>query len=275
MLTKGKPTTWVIDFQRMGLVDVQQYTEPFQHLLKNVLPHIQELANAEKANTGRETGQDHNWLRTWWQHFRCRSEMLEAIGENGRYIACLELTKRPIFCFVSTSIRPDKTIEAFSFADDYSFGVLQSSPHWRWFVAKCSKFKSDFRYTPESVFDTFPWPQSPSMNDVEAIADAAREVRRIRSEALKKVKGSLRALYRVLELPGKHDLNDAHATLDAAVIKAYGFCAKDDRLKQLLDLNIEVAARIVRGEAVIAPGIPPDFPNPKSLITDDCIRPAD
>jgi hypothetical protein len=27
-------------------------------------------------------------------------------------------------------------------------------------------------------------------------------------------------------------------------------------------------------EPVTAPGIPPEFPNPKSLVTTDCIRPA-
>jgi len=36
-----------------------------------------------------------------------------------------------------------------------------------------------------------------------------------------------------------------------------------------------VAERIERGEPATAPGIPPDFPHPKSLLTDDCIRPAD
>jgi hypothetical protein len=44
--------------------------------------------------------------------------------------------------------------------------------------------------------------------------------------------------------------------------------------RQLLDLNFEVAARIHRGEAVTAPGVPPDFSDPESLITDDCIRPT-
>jgi hypothetical protein len=44
-------------------------------------------------------------------------------------------------------------------------------------------------------------------------------------------------------------------------------------LKQLLDLNLSVAERIERGESVTAPGIPPDYPKPKELITDDCIRP--
>jgi hypothetical protein len=44
-------------------------------------------------------------------------------------------------------------------------------------------------------------------------------------------------------------------TCYTAVIKAYGFFAKKDLLKQLLDLNLDVAARIERGEEVIACGV--------------------
>jgi hypothetical protein len=43
-------------------------------------------------------------------------------------------------------------------------------------------------------------------------------------------------------------------------------------LKQLLDLNEEIATRIERGEVVTPPGIPPGFKNPETLITDDCIE---
>jgi hypothetical protein len=76
------------------------------------------------------------------------------------------------------------------------------------------------------------------------------------------------------ELTGRNPLKEAYAALDAAVLAAYGFSPRNDLLKQLLDLNLDVAARNDCGEAVTAPGIPHDFPNPKSLITDDCIRPA-
>lgn len=96
----------------------------------------------------------------------------------------------------------------------------------------------------------------------------------MRDDALTKIKGGLRAVYRTLELPGKNALKDAHAALDAAVLDAYGFTAKDDLLQQILDLNLAVADRIDRGEAVIAPGVPPDYRNPASLVTDDCIRPT-
>jgi hypothetical protein len=89
---------------------------------------------------------------------------------------------------------------------------------------------------------------------------------------LTRIKGGLRAVYRTLELPGKHPLKDAHAALDAAVLAAYGFSAKDDLLAQLLALNLSVAARERAGEPVTAPGIPPGHPDPSRLVTDDCIR---
>jgi hypothetical protein len=39
-------------------------------------------------------------------------------------------------------------------------------------------------------------------------------------------------------------------------------------------LNLEVAARIERGEPVAAPGIPPGHPHPETLMTEDCLRPV-
>ena len=273
MLTHGTPQRWVVDFQKMGLLDAKRYDAPFRHVETNVLPHIQGLATKERDNTGKETGQDQQWLKTWWQHFRCRKELVDAIAKLPRYLACCEVTKRPIFCFLASDIRPDHTLETFVLADDYSFAILQSSTHWLWFITKCSKLKSDFRYTPEFVFDTFPWPQSPGPTQVQALAEAGRQVRRVRAEASGKIKGGLRALYRTLELPGANPLKDAHAALDAAVLAAYGFSAKKDLLAQLLELNLEVAGKIERGEPVTAPGAPKTYPDAKKLVTEDCIKP--
>jgi hypothetical protein len=103
---------------------------------------------------------------------------------------------------------------------------------------------------------------------------AARELRRVRAGALPKIKGGLRALYRTLELPGANPLKDAHAALDAAVLAAYGFSPKKDLLAQLLALNLEVAARIERGDPVTAPGVPINYPDPAELVTQDCIAPG-
>jgi len=306
MLTAMEPRRWVIDFQKRDMLEASRYRAPFKHVQERVLPHVAALGDLERKKTGRETGQDQQWLRFWWQHFRCRRELIDAVSQLPRYLACCEVTKRPIFCFLAPDIRPDHTLEAFLLPDDYSFGILQSGLHWLWFTTKCSKLKSDFRYTPESVFDTFPWPQfglgvpasagqgaaqltgsstSPRLPPeggtltqrdiarVTAVAAAGQELRHVRAKALANLKGGLRALYRTLELPGQNPLKDAHAALDAAVLDAYGFDSQADPLSQLLELNLQVASRIGRGEPVIAPGVPPGYPQPERLVTTDCLQP--
>jgi hypothetical protein len=111
------------------------------------------------------------------------------------------------------------------------------------------------------------------VKQIDTVVAAARELRRVRAEVLPKIKGGLRALYRTLELPGANPLKDAHAALDTAVLTAYGFNPKRDLLAQLLALNQAVAAKIESGEPVTAPGVPKNYPDPKKLVTEDCIKP--
>jgi hypothetical protein len=118
-----------------------------------------------------------------------------------------------------------------------------------------------------------PLPRFLRSKQVEAVAAAAVEVRRVRAEALKVTTGGLRAVYRTLELPGKHPLKDAHAALDAAVLAAYGFDPKQDLLAQLLALNLAVAEREKGGLPVTPPGVPASYGDAEKLVTEDCIRP--
>ena len=125
----------------------------------------------------------------------------------------------------------------------------------------------------ESVFDTFPWPQSPTAAQVDAVAAAGREIRRIRTAALHHARGGLRALYRTLELPGRNELQTAHAALDAATLAAYHFDPHADLLAQLLKLNLNVAIQLDAGQPATPPGVPPDYPDPQRLVSGDCIAP--
>ena len=72
------------------------------------------------------------------------------------------MTKRPIFEFIAAEVRPSDVVMAFPMADDYSFGILQSDLHWLWFTARCSTLEERPRYTSDTVFDSFPWPQAPT-----------------------------------------------------------------------------------------------------------------
>jgi len=266
---KGAPTRFLIDFREMSILDAGCYKGAFDQVKERVLPKVQKKAEREHASENAHSAQ----LKRWWLLWRPRTEFVTAISSLSRYMVCSRVTKRPIFVFVDSHIRPGDSLQAFAFPDDYSFGILQSNIHWLWFITKCSKLKSDFRYTPPTVFDTFPWPQHPNNAEIEAVAKAAEAVRHLRAEALQKTKGGLRAIYRLLELPGANPLKDTHSALDEAVLKAYGFSAKHDLLAQLLELNYSVAKRIQANEEVVGPGVPPSYPKPEMLVTEDCVRP--
>ncbi len=175
-------------------------------------------------------------------------------------------------CSSHRKVRPSNLIQSSDSLMTITFGILQSHAHWLWFVTKCGKLKSDFRYSAESVYDTFPWPQSPSVAQIDAVADAGRRVRSIRVDALSKIEGGLRAVYRLLELPGKNPLKHAQATLDAAVLAAYGFSPKKDLLAQPAGAQLGSRPGRRGWRTGDRPGIPLGDPDPARLVTEDCIR---
>lgn len=272
MLVEGTPQRWVIDFQKRDLFEAQRYAAPFAHVQTYVLPHVEKLAAKEREKTSKVTGQNQAWLRTWWRLFRPRKELIDRIQQLSRYMVCSEVTKRPIFSFVHPAIRPDHTLEVFIFEDDYSFGIIQSELHWVWFRAKCSKLTGRFRYTPETVFDTFPWPQEPTHAHANAVAEAAVALRALRREKTQMLNCSLRDLYRTLDKPGNNPLRDAHARLDACVRAAYGMSDDADPLAFLLELNHACADKEKTGEKITPPGLPVVAQDYAFFRTVDCIE---
>lgn len=275
------PQRYVIDFGTRDLLEAQGYGELFKIVERTVLSsrevraENERLRNVEAISDSADAHvtKDHaSALAKWWQLFRRRGEMLDEIAKLQRYIVCGQVTKRPIFEFISPAIHPNAALIVFPFEDDYSFGVLQSDAHWQWFVARCSTLKGDFRYTSNTVFDTFPWPQAPSKAQVHAVADAAVAVRELRSAQRRKHGLSLRELYRSIEKPGTHPLGIAHAELDAAVRTAYGMKAREDVLQFLLELNRECADIEAKGASIRGPGLPSTFRNRDHLVTDDRIQ---
>lgn len=262
---------YVLDFEALDQLEAAKYTGAFEWVKSRVLADRMKKAEKGKDKDGNLRPHHKAFLARWWQLSFGRPEMLSVITKLPRYLACSYVTKRPIFVFVSSEVRPSNLIQVFGFADDYSFGVLQSNAHWLWFVTKCGKLTERFRYSAESVFDTFPWPQSPAAKDVNEVVAAARHLRDVRARALAGMKGGLRALYRTMDLPGQNPLRDAQNALDAAVLAAYGFSARRDVLQQLLELNGQVAAAIARGSKVTPPGVPPNYAKAAALVSKDCL----
>ncbi|HYN61004.1 MAG TPA: DNA methyltransferase, partial [Rubrivivax sp.] len=97
------------------------------------------------------------------------------------------------------------------------FGVLQSAAHMAWTKTVGGRLKSDYQYSATMVYNTFPWPESPTDKQREAIEAAAEAVLDTRTH----FPGSTLAdLYDPLTMPPA--LLKAHQQLDAAVDAAYG-----------------------------------------------------
>ncbi|WP_454624090.1 DNA methyltransferase [Bradyrhizobium cenepequi] len=261
----GKPSRYVIDFGKRSILEAQERKYLFSRVEKRVLPDRQKAAAKEKAeneeaskdNPDAKIAKDHaSALEKWWLLFRMRGKMLKAIGKLTRYIACGRVTKRPIFEFIDPTIHPNDSMAVFPLADDYSFGILQSSLHWQWFTERCSTMKADWRYTSNTVFDSFPWPQEPNMKSVVAVSEASTALRSLRSQLLTRHNMCLRDLYRTIEKPGAHPMKDAQANLDDAVRAAYGIQHGKDAIQFLFDLNQELAQFEGKNRPVQGPGLP-------------------
>ena len=276
-----RPKRYAIDFYPLDVFAAARYKAALARVRERVLPDREakrdaEVAKNEKAlaaNPKARVNRHHqNFYATWWQFSYPRGEMLDALDGLPRYVVCVRVTRRPIFAVVSTEVRPNDALVVFPFADDYTFGVLQSDAHWQWFTARCSTLKGDYRYTSSTVFDSFPWPQGPTRAQAEAVAGAGRALRAVRRRVMAEHGLTLRALYQMLDgLPGANPLADAHAALDAAVRAAYGMPAAADPLAFLLALNLRLATVEAEGGAVVGPGPPPSVPDPAALVSADAV----
>lgn len=98
----------------------------------------------------------------------------------------------------------------------YLFGVLTSSMHMAWLRVVGGRLKSDYRYSGSMVYNTFPWPETPTVKQktaVEAAAQAVLDARKWFPDC------SLADLYDPLSMPPV--LLKAHAQLDRAVDLCY------------------------------------------------------
>ncbi len=240
----------------------------FDYLKKHVYTLVR-----ERAESGKETDDYKTWLKTWWRAQKPRLEFFARVEQKHRVIVCSSPQARPVFVFLSSRFVPVDTLYVFAYADDYSFGIIQSSFHWRWTKAKGGRVRADYRYTSE-VWRTFSWPQDPTDKQVAAVAAAGRLLRGVRDTLMAENEWSLRQLYQAAEVEGPHPLKDAQAALDAGVGDAFGIPVDQDPLEFLLELNQLVVEDEELGRKVRGPGLP-DHLDPKDprFTSSDCIEP--
>lgn len=114
----------------------------------------------------------------------------------------------------------------------YDFGILESRMHMTWMRTVCGRLKSDYRYSRDLCYNTFPWPEAKETQRevIEVLAQKVLDARDLYPEL------TLADLYDPDKMP--QELKEAHEHLDRAVDQLYrakAFENDEERLQMLFE----------------------------------------
>jgi hypothetical protein len=235
------PSRWVVD---LGFRSLEECERDF--------PEAVEIARA-RVKPHRDTVRRPVYREKWWRFAEPIKEMRERLDGLPRYIAAPAQGKRILYAWQDPWTCPSNLTIVFAFDDEYSMGILCSAAHRAWTVARCSTLRLDLRYTPTTVFMSFPWPERTPESE-QAVGAAATALISHRDELCIEREIGLTTLYNQLEEGAHRKLKNLHRDLDKAVADAYGWprrAAEDE--DQLVRLLLERNLAISRGEILYAP----------------------
>jgi hypothetical protein len=234
---------YVVSFGQMSLDEAERWPD----LLAIVRERVKPERERQKDATGR---------RLWWQFFRPRPELYEAIANLDRCLVTARVTKHLCFSFQPTDRILNEKLYVFPLPAYTSFAVLQSRMHapWTWLLS--STMKNDLNYSASDCFETFPFPQPDARTVIPPVETIGEQLYSERAKYMIDTNQGLTQTYNQLKAPNCDDprilaLRELHEDMDRAVLDAYGwtdltvppFCPKtpDDQraLEQFQDAVID------------------------------------
>ena len=258
---------WIISFFDWPEEKARQYADCFSIVEERVKPERQE----RKLNG--EFKKRKPLPQRYWIYADKRPNLYRTISPLERVLAIALTSKSVQPCFVPAGQVFSHSLGIFAYDDDFHFGVLTSGFHFRWAMRFASSMRTDTRYTPSDVFETFPRPLYRA-----AVASVGEALDVCRSKLMVDRDLGLTDVYNLVHDPTERSderiqqLRDLHVGLDFAVRDAYGWSdldlghgfhdvrgqgvrftfspeAADEALDRLLELNKE------RYEAEVAAGL--------------------
>ena len=150
----------------------------------------------------------------------CFAQMTQPEGQDYLIVPSVSSERRryiPIG-FLSGEVIASNAVQIVPGATLYHFGVLTSNVHMAWMRTVAGRLKSDYRYSKEIVYNTFPWPTPNAAQNaaIEKTAQAILDARAAYAEcSYSDMYGDKMYLFTKLV--------QAHQANDKAVMQAYGF----------------------------------------------------
>jgi Eco57I restriction-modification methylase/restriction-modification enzyme MmeI-like protein len=210
----GSPSRWVIDFRDWPLERAQDYSEPFERIVRLVKPVRLKL-------------NERGYRDRWWQFGRQGQALYRAIVQLDRCIAITLVSKVVQPMLVPTNVVYAHKLAIFSYDDDAHFGLLSSGMHRLWAINQGSTMRTDTNYSPTDCFETF---AQPDLTPV--VADLGRALNEHRSALMLDREEGLTTTYNRVHDVGEQAedivrLRELHIELDIAVRDAYHWADLD------------------------------------------------
>jgi hypothetical protein len=189
----------------------------------------------------------------WWQFADKRPALYSAISRLERCLVTARVSKHHLFGFQPTDRVFSEALVVVAFDDWFSFAVLQSRVHEYWSRAAGlgSTLETRTRYTPSSIFETFPFPRLDDEARSRA-ADAGLALAVQRSLCMRRFGEGMTQVWNRLFDPDETDaeitkLRTLRDEMDRAVLAAYNWPEVDPEdtaeiVKRLRSLNAKRAA---------------------------------
>ena len=215
---------WVIDFNDWDEVRAAGYGLPYRRAAELVKPERQ------RRKPDGSYALRNPLPQRWWQYAEKRPAMRNAIADLGEVLVIARVSKTVMPMRVRTGQIASEACVVFA-TDTYGTqAVLSSSLHQLWAITYGSGMRTDPRYTPSDVFETFPRPSITS--DLDRIG---RLLDLDRREIMLRRNLGLTRLYNLVNdptLPASSDndiarLRALHTELDEVVLEAYGWSDLD------------------------------------------------
>jgi hypothetical protein len=239
----GHPDRWIIDFNDLTLEAAETFREPFQQ--------VKELVRPQRMVNRRETTRVN-----WWRYGEKRPAMRAAVKHVDSCFAVPRVSKWAVFIPFHKDWLPGDLNVVLVSSDAFILALVTSTVHRQWMHSQKSTLKADIRYSHDTIFETFPFPQVVASGLVQQIRQAMTTLNDYRNEVMVAKNWGITDLYNAYFHEPASQLAKLHQALDALVLKAYGWKAGEDILSNLLDLNLELAEREAAGEKVVGPWAP-------------------
>jgi type II restriction/modification system DNA methylase subunit YeeA len=157
-----RPDKWVVDFGvERTEAESAYYERPFALILSKVKPF-----RFRRKDDGSYSVRAKSEREIWWRHARARPKMRKELSPFEQYIATPMVSSYRTFGMLHKSILPDQKLVVFARNDFTFLGILHSSIHLQWTIAKCGWIGSgnDITYSNTTVFLSFPFPEGLTPN---------------------------------------------------------------------------------------------------------------